>query len=65
MPNYNINLMYRHGATRDHCTFKKLNKYGKCEALCSKNVGNIDCAGVPHETMEEYQARVLSERKGN
>jgi hypothetical protein len=57
-----INLLSRYGATRDHCDFKRLDKHRKCIAKCSKNTGNVDCAGVRHETINEYCNRVNVER---
>jgi hypothetical protein len=56
-----LNLMLRHGSTRDHCDFKRLDKNGKCTALCSQNTGDHDCAGVKHETINQYQDRVAGE----
>jgi hypothetical protein len=47
----------------EHCTFAVLNHYGKCIAYCSKNTGDVDCKGIKHETIKEYQARVEAERK--
>jgi len=48
---------------QEHCHFKILNSQGKCIAKCSKNDYHQDCIGNKHETIKEFQARVVAERR--
>lgn len=50
---------------QEHCAFAVLDNHGKCIAYCSKNSGDEDCIGNKHESLKEFQARVLAERRLN
>jgi hypothetical protein len=47
----------------EHCAFPVLDKNGKCIAACVHNTGDEDCIGIKHETINEYQDRIETERE--
>jgi len=51
----------------EHCAFAKLDKNGKCIALCFKNTLQdgfmVDCIDIKSDTIEEYCSARLSDHQ--